>query len=81
MQIAGDSFTLHFICLGADSQREYVGAREHGVDFDLAAIQLTMPTALDLVQIEPVVLAVDGDVVVHEKQFADRRHVAAKANN
>jgi hypothetical protein len=83
MHVPTDPLALHFVSLVAEAKRDDIGARQHGVDFYIAAIEAARPTAVRSVEIEPVVLAVDGNVVGHQSQLSvaneavDRHRVAS----
>src|SRR5438477_12434692 len=70
MHLARNALALHFVGLVADAQRKYIGPRQHRVDFDFGSIEAAGPATVRSIQVEPVVLAVDGDVVSHEEQWS-----------
>jgi hypothetical protein len=69
MHLARDAFALHFVSPIADAKRNHIGPYQHSVNRDLTPIEAARPTALRSIEIEPVILAVDGDFVSHEKQL------------
>src|ERR1700722_1177027 len=70
MHLVRNTFALHFVSLIADAERNHIGPYQHSVDFDFASIEATRPATVRSIEIEPEVLAVDGDVVSHEKQLS-----------
>src|SRR5450432_4112938 len=69
VHVTGDPFALHFVRLVADAEREHIGPRQHGVDLHFASIDTAGPASVRSIEVEPVTLAVDGDVVRHGMQL------------
>jgi hypothetical protein len=65
MRLPGHSFALHFTRSIADAYRQHIRSRQHGVDFNFASIDPARPPTPRPIEVEPVVLAVNGDVVIH----------------
>jgi hypothetical protein len=59
-------FRLDLVSLVANAQGKYVRPRQHGIDRDFVAVQAARPSTLGSLDFEPVMLAVDADVVEHK---------------
>src|SRR5579872_6026303 len=65
MPVAGNTLGLDFIGKITDAQGKHVGAGEDGVYFQFAPIKTAKPPSFGLVELKPVVLAVDVYVIEH----------------
>jgi hypothetical protein len=70
MQLVAHAFAFHLVSFVTETKRKDVGTREDGIHFDLAPIDAARPAAFDLIKVEPVVPAVDGDIVGHKPPVA-----------
>jgi hypothetical protein len=70
MHVNRCAFALDLVRLTADDHRENVAARQHGIDFNCSTIQMAFPTLIQAIQFEPVVLAVNVDLVSHVEQLS-----------
>jgi hypothetical protein len=66
VDVVTNALAFHFVGLIADTKREDVWPRQDSVYFNLAPVEATRPPALNLLEIEAVILPVNGNFVGHK---------------
>src|SRR5215469_7045883 len=66
VEVGGGALTFDLVRLAVDDDREHVPPGKNRIYLDLAAVEAALPMAVNAVEFQAVVLAVDGDVVDHE---------------
>jgi len=70
MQVVRHPLRLHLIRQVPNAKRKYIRPSEDGIDLKVAAIETTGPPPVGVVEVKPVIPAVDGYVVKHENQWS-----------
>src|SRR5580692_4414594 len=70
--VPGNALRLDLVSLVADTEGKHVRPNQHRINRDFVAVQTARPPALGSLDFEPVILAVDGDVVKHKNGASDK---------
>src|SRR5277367_25824 len=71
MYVRRRAFPLDLVGIPADQDRKHIASRQYCVNLDFTAVQPASPACFSALQLEPIIFAVDGDVVNHRNRWVD----------